>query len=369
MERYRPSQDLAVAGPRLRRYHVRVIPSSSMRQDGSRLAAAAGGGAPPRLASVAACLALPLVLLSCAPQLHLTVAMDEAFAAARPGLTNELERLRPAGFTRRNVRVGLDESPAKAFEYVDRRAGARRTDILIASPFLASTLQGRLGAIPIIALEWEAQPAPGLSLIMTDPLPAYRAAGRAAGAYIAAIRGKSGGNPSCGVVYSSSPSRPRAALEAFAAAYEASSGAAPLLVRALPPPSSTEGSADADAQAAVGELLGSDMRLLFVAAGRATPAAIKAAAAPDIAVGADILEPQPLPQLSFMIVSDDAALARAAGKVLERWNRTRRGSVGPVERGDPGGPPVLVPSLLLEGPAAAHAAAGLRPFSAYLRSD
>lgn len=313
--------------------------------------------------------------------------MDETFAEARPSLAMALENLNVRGFEPRALRIGLEERPARVVDYIERLAGEGRPVVLVASPLLASALlmatePGRTGdvgpssephgldAMPLIVPEWYRAPFPGITLIDTDPLPAYRAAGRACGAYIAAIKAESGGAPSCGLVYTYSPSHPRSVIEAFASSYRAVSGAAPLLVRELPSAAPQDGpDMDSDARAAVEELLGSDMRVLFVAAGGSTLAALKAAPNPGLVLGAELSDPASPPFLAFRIVPNDKGLARAVGTAAERWNRDaeQRDSGKKAEKGDEA--PILLPALLLEGPAASYHAAGSPPFALFLRRE
>jgi hypothetical protein len=333
------------------------------------------------------CLAGALSALSCARSADLVVALDETFAAARPSLAAALENLRPPGFERRALRISLQESPARVLDYLNRLARDRHQVVLVASPLLASALLsgdefGRtsdvgpssasygLDTMPLIVPEGSLAADSGAVSVDTDPIPAFRAAGRACGAYIAAIKAERGGAPSCGIVYASSPSRPRSTIEAFAAAYGAASDAAPLLVRELPATISPNApNTESEAQAAVEELLGSDMRILFVAAGGSTLAALKVALNPDLVLGAELSGPSSPPYLAFRIVPNDLGLARAVEIVAERRNRGAK-EPRPKKTAENGSTtPIFVPALLLEGPAATYHMAASPPFASFMEKN
>ncbi len=305
----------------------------------------------------------------------LVVALDEAFAEARPGLASTLDRLRVPGFESSRLRIGLRESPAIVIDKLRRLARENRPTVLVASPLLASALFAEsrgdaaalpagLGAIPLISPEWTRAPAQGLTLIETDELGAYRAAGRACGEYIAAIKRSSGGEPACGLVFSPSASRPSSELEAFAEAYGAASGGAPLLIRDLDSGRSPQ-DAEADAQAAVEKLLASDLRVLFAAAGGSTLAVLGAATYPDLILGAELPDSDSLPDLAFRIAPDDRALGRAVAAAAELRLRDSRPR-SPEEAAEA---PILVPARLIAGPAGDRHTAGGRSFSSFMEDS
>jgi hypothetical protein len=139
-------------------------------------------------------------------------------------------------------------------------------------------------------------------------------------------------------------------LDAFAAAYSAASEGRPLQVRELP--------ADAESgsvETAVEELLRSDLRLLFVALGPSSGAAIRKATRPGLALGLDSSAPETLETLAFRIRPDDEALVKAVAE--------ERKSLGKSERGDR---MRLVPALLVAERQASLIRAGKAPFSAFL---
>ena len=321
------------------------------------------------------------------------MALDEAFSAARPGLAAKLQDpaffgLGPAGLFHRPliVPVALSDGAGKALDAAaaeEKRSGSPA--ILIASPLIAKAILANgtwTGDPALLVPEWPGETLPGqapsgLWTAITDPLPAYKAAGSAAGAVLAAL-GKAGGTPSCGVLFSEAPSRPRAALDAFAAAYAEASGSLPLKIRELseggtdnPISGQPRGAAGAPSsegatQAAVAELLGSDIRVLFIALGSASGAAIKAAARPGLAIGADFPVPEPPETLAFRIFPDDDAIAKALAderrSILVRI-RERGGIPRP---GDGAGETKDLPALIAAGPSAKAIRVGGRDFGYFL---
>lgn len=314
-------------------------------------------------------------LASCAGPPRAVVALDEAFSAARPGLAARLEApslfgIGPWGLLEppRVVRVTLAEGAGKALDaaIAETKRSGRRT-ALVASPLIAKAIVAGgtwSGDPPILVPEWHSlalpvagvqatRPAPGLWPVSTDPVPAYRAAGAACGAFLAAIV-KEGGAPSCGLLFCEAPARPRAALTAFAAAFAEASEGAPLYVREIADQAQA-------ADAAAKELLGSDIRVLFVAVGSATGAAIRAAERPGVVIGADSLAPELPAALAFSIAPDDAGLARAI-------DRARRAlAAGPTgDKTPPASSFAAIPALLVPGPAAGSIKAGRLDFGVFL---
>lgn len=320
------------------------------------------------------------------------MAVDEAFAAAYPPLAAEI--MKPAAFagaleaalgmTEKPVTISLAQGAGPALDAV-RQAEARssRPIALVASPLIASALIGGgvwKGDPPLLVPEWRGTPASGMRTASTDPLPAYRKAGAALGTYLAALSGE-GGTPSCGILFAEGPSRPRSALQAFVEAYSAASGGARLLVRELASsspdetprqakeglpaaPAAAQGSPPAaakplGAEDAVQEMLGSDIRALFLAVGPDTVAAARAAARPGLALGADYPDPDGLKELAFRIAPDPAALVEALARELRAL-------------GGPGGgaaPGEAVPARLEVGGAASAFKAGGRTLESFLRGS
>ena len=314
---------------------------------------------------MAAGAAAVILLASCSARTRPIVALDEAFAETRPGLSALLQDDRTWGFGPFDglgkpvvVPIALTESPGMALDAANAERKRRGIGTaIVASPLVAKAIvEGGYwsGDPPLVVPEWRGSPVQGLRSVATDPIPAYRAAGWAAGAFIAALA-RGGGSPSCGLVFSEAPARPRAALAAFAEAYSEASEGGSIQVRELEkdeatseaPGTAPRPSAGGKAEAAVAELLGSDMRILFVALGRDAEAAIRAAAKPDLAVGADFPYPEAPPSLAFRIVPDDSAMQKAV--VLEL--RAPRG-------GSYGAAPKAIPALLVAGAGASSIRAG-----------
>jgi len=319
---------------------------------------------------------------------QVVVALDEAFVAARPALSSKLQKggLSPFPFAGPllggligsplivklplSAGAGLALDSAKALE---KKCG--KTVVLATSPLVAKAIIGGgswTGDPPLLVPEWRGsaisgEPRAGLWTAVTDPLPAYAAAGAAAGAYIAALA-KAGGSPVAGLLFSESPSRPRAALTAFADAYAKASNDLPLLVRELTetngtpekaprtdPAGKQSKSADDTIETSVKELLDSDIRLLFVALGSHFDEAIRHSSRPGLVLGADLSSPETPPALAFRIIPDDSGLSRAL--------RTEISSILGV--GSKGGAKA-VPALLVPGPAAASIQVGKYDFRSFL---
>jgi hypothetical protein len=333
------------------------------------------------LAATAAC----FLLSSCPGHARPVVAFDEAFSAARPALATLLDGDRDFGVGPFGLlggplvaSVALSEGAGTALDSVlaeQKRSG--KPGALLTSPLIAKAIVGGgawSGDPPLFVPEWhseavpgEAMPQasqPGLWSANSDPIPAYRAAGSAAGAFVAALS-KIGGSPSCGILFSEAHSRPRAALTAFASAYADASEGRPLYVRELGGAAEAAGSqgkapqpaVGAAAEAAVAELLGSDIRVLFVALGPDASAAIRAAARPGLALGADFPYPEDPPALAFRIIPDDPGLARA---LVSEYRAMLGGARGGEAR--------AVPSLLVAGAAAGSVRAGKQDFRLFLRN-
>ncbi len=350
-------------------------------------------------ALVGAAAATAALMASCglfARPTRVVVALDEAFAATRPGLAAKLQDgslfgAGPGRLLRRTlvVPVALSEGAGKALDAAIAAAkSSGGTTVLVASPLVAKAIVAGgtwAGDPPLLVPEWHgeagaatagaATAARGLWAATSDPLPAYSEAGAAAGAFIAALS-KGGGSPSCGILYSEAPSRPRAALSAFASAFEEASDGQPLKVRELtaesagapgsgagapgPAPGAAPGPATSSTKAAedaVAELLSSDIRVLFVALGSASGAAIKAAARPGLAIGADVAASDAPAALAFRIVPNEEGIAeRLAAEAKSIFLRST----------DPDGREWSVPDLLIAGPAATRTRAARLDFTYFL---
>jgi hypothetical protein len=328
-----------------------------------------------RLSLAVAAIGAAALFSSCSGHARAVLAFDEAFTAARPGLEALLAGDRSLGIGPLGLFGGPLVSPVSLTEgagaALDASGAERKRSgkpvVLLTSPLIAKAIVGGgdwSGDPPLLVPEWYGAALPGLWSATTDPVPAFRAAGSAAGAFIAALS-KSGGSPSCGLLFSEAPARPRAALNAFAAAYADASEGRPLYVRELGEAveaSTTQGKAPqpavgAAAEAAVAELLGSDIRVLFVALGPDSSAAIRAAERPGLAVGADFPYPEEPPSLAFRIVPDDSGLVRA---LVSEYRALRGGARGGDAR--------TLPSLLVVGAKASSIRAGKLDFKRFLEN-
>lgn len=337
-------------------------------------------------------LALAALLFAACSQIgrqpRVVVAMDEAFAAARPALALRLESLSipgegPAGLFGPPlvVHVTLPEGPGKALDAAlaeKNRSG--KPIVLIASPLIAKAIISGgswSGAPPLLVPEWRGALTSGLWTVSTDPLPAYSSAGAAAGSFIAALS-KEGGTPSCGVIFLEAPSRPRAALNAFAAAYAEASEGRPLFVRELDQPNTKAAGDGKDkkkdpmpipttsaTENAVKELLGYDIHVLFFALGPDSGAAIRLAARSGLAIGADFPAQESPNALAFRILPDDRALARALDH--ERWalRFDAHGAEGETSDKRTSGSK-SIPAILIAGPTARDIVAGKVNFAFFL---
>jgi hypothetical protein len=203
------------------------------------------------LAALAA-LALPSCRLVAGAGPRAVVALDEAFAEARPRLRDRLlgeGLLRPSllgGLIVRPLVLHLPLSggagPALDAALAEEKRGGKPV-VLVTSPLAAKAILGAgswRGEPAILVPEMRdgdapAKPTKGLWIAATDPIPAYRAAGAVAGAYVAALAVQ-GGTPSGGLLFAESPARPRAAREAYVEAFGAASGGRRLIVRELANP-------------------------------------------------------------------------------------------------------------------------------------
>jgi len=294
-----------------------------------------------------ALLAAVAALASCAEagKARPVVVLDEAFVAAYPELAASLRS--PSAFAgplgslfggaEPASIITMTQSPGLALDAARKaETGKPGSAILVTSPLIASGLIGGgvwKGEPRILVPEWRGEGAPGLIAAYGDPIPAYRTVGTALGSYIARLAGD-GGSPSCGILFSEGPSRPREALEAFALAYSAASGGRFPLIRELAFPATGSETASGEAQAAstgkevpsdgnnpeeaVADMLGADIRVLFIALGPDTIAAIRAAARSGLALGADYSDPAASPSLAFRVIPDwDRMVKSLAGRAAQ----------------------------------------------------
>lgn len=327
-----------------------------------------------------------MALVSCADvgRERRVIVLDEAFVAAYPELTALLRSPSAFGgqraFSSRTVSaplvISLSQSPGLALDAVREAEGGKPGSALfVTSPLIASALIGGgvwKGHPSLLVPEWRGEIVPGLISARTDPVPAYRAVGAALGAYTAHLA-RDGGSPSCGVLFSEGPLRPREAIEAFIHAYaDASAGARPLVRELVASSTAPEAVPDdaaptsADNRApsrslspeeAVNELLGSDIRTLFIALGPDTIAAVRAASRPGLALGADYADPSADSALAFRILPDWRGIATSLVK-------RPSSSVG---GGTEAATTILVPALVEVLGSASLYKAGGRGLGAYIK--
>jgi len=351
----------------------------------------APGLAPKAAVLLLSCAFLSCLLPSCGPRRRVLVGLDEAFAAARPELARRLSRLS----TSRPAAVGLSEGPSRLYEAARAAGvagpGASGPRVLVASPLLAAALsgsaagfgpggagaEGLLDGALVVAAEWQGPLPEGLLGVSTDYEPAYRAAGRAAGAYVAFLRAAGAAEATGAILFSESAVRPRVLGEAFAEAFEAEAGFPPLSPPLPPAPpagaAAPQAGPEAEADAALQALLGSDLRILFVAAGPGSAGLCARAARPGLALGAAA----PLsgcPEACFSVEPDEAALARAVedlarGAGLAASRSPQGGAARPAQdgAGDTVSRLVLVPALLGRARSAEGFRAGESSLAALLR--
>jgi hypothetical protein len=341
------------------------------------------------------CVIVPLavlILISCPnpKTARAVVVLDEAFVAAYPSLSASLQAPRAFSgpfsarrFGGAQARVlSMSQGAGPALDAVKEAEGQNsgKNVVLVTSPLIASALVNGgawRGEPCLLVPEWPGGYIPGLISVATDPIPAYTTAGAALGAYSAALA-RDGGPASCGILFAEGPGRPRAALEAFARAYNQSSGSRGLIVRELDSVSDDQGGKNTGPQAetthndpstikkaasigpeeAVKEMLGTDIRALFIALGPDTITALRAAVRPGLALGADYAEAVSPKSLVFRIRPDHSAFPEAIAREL-----TAIGS-----RGSNSGAMISVPSRVeIDRTAAAAFKAGGRTLDVYLR--
>jgi hypothetical protein len=258
---------------------------------------------------------------------------------------------------------------ALAGDIAAARAKKRSLALIIASALVAARVDILPEALPLIVVEG---PSPSRALtyaVRTDRSAAYRAAGEAAGTYLAtlsqssialpperpsrapepassgpasgvtaAIRGKTGDlRPACGIVFSPGFARPESLLAEFEEGYrkgylaaspkpEPGNGEPPLpLVERI----STAGARDpaqstvdfidytGETDSAVNRLLGRNVRLIFFACGRIQEAARAAESHPKIIFGIDETVDATVPGMAFRIIPDEKSLARTLRKMRD----------------------------------------------------
>jgi hypothetical protein len=299
-------------------------------------------------------MSLALALACSPPRGGTAVILDEAFVAARPGLAASLEGgIRgPLPFWSGPglVVVSLDRGTEgllaaarkagfHALPDASQGLGAPSPDepaALVTSPlFAAALLAGEgslspsspaapagisaLGGAMLVVPEWRKGPNPRIFPVATDPLPAFAAAGRTAGAYVAALQASGEASAAGAIVFRATGDRGGGALDAFSDAFRAAAGFPPLVEELRGPDEAAE------TDAAVARLLAADLRIVLVAAGPASSSACGKLARPGLAVGIESSEASDFPGAAFGILPDDRALAAA---VLKAARGLRKGGAG-----------------------------------------
>ena len=309
-------------------------------------------------------MAAALCLAGCRPR-SAPVLLDEAFAAARPGLASSLKGFQGGilGQGGAYAEIGLARGPEELVEEA-RKAGfaaaGQGRGAIVTSPLLAAAIVAgekalgldgslaqeggiqALGGLGLVVPEWQGGPEPQITPVTTEPAKAFESAGRAAGAFIAALRRSGQGSATGGILFRETPARGREALEAFSRGFLATAGAEPA-IEVL-----GEGDTMDESGAPVERLLAVDLRIVLVATGRDLRAACEALERPGLAVGLESPDPAAWPRAAFAIVPDDEGLARAAIAAAR--------GLGKAPGSRPGG--IAVPALLLAWPAAGSFPAG-----------
>jgi hypothetical protein len=244
--------------------------------------------------------------------------LDSAFAAIHPGLAGAIGKASKPLFAEGKCEIlGLEEgttgllAAARRMGFQPDKAGRDR---LVTSPLFAlAFLEGErgimtgenkagidaLGGALLVVPEWQGIVPAELVAVRSDFNPAFEAAGRGAGKFIADLSGetaKTGGSPEAAILFRATSARGREALEAFSAACEKASGRPPL-VREI-----GAGAEEGEIEAAAKDLLSSDIRIILVALGEDEKLALGLLSRPGIA----------------LVAPDDAALARALGEKAAR---------------------------------------------------
>ena len=319
----------------------------------------------PALLSLALALAVAALCLGGCRRNSAPVLLDEAFVAARPGLASSFRSLQGGvlGKGGAYAEIGLARGPEElvgearkaGFAAVGQGRGAIVTSPLLAAALVAgekalglggSMAEGggiqALGGLGLVVPEWQGGPLPQVTPVNTEPSKAFESAGRAAGAFIAALRRSGQASATGGLLFRETPSRGREALEAYSRGFLAAAGVEPA-IEVL-----GKGETMDESVASVGRLLAVDLRIVLVATGRDARAACKALDRPGLAVGIESPDPADWPRSAFAIVPDDRGLAQAAIAAAERLGKAPGSRLGDIG----------VPALLLAYPGAGSFPAG-----------
>lgn len=285
------------------------------------------------------------------------VILDEAFAAARPGLATDLRGLqgrllgRGGAYAVTGLELGadalVDEARKAGYAAATPGRGAIVTSPLLAAALVAgeralsldtdgTRLPGiqALGGLRLVVPEWRGSPQAQIVSVSTDPGPAFEAAGRAIGAFIASLRASGQAGATAGILFRQTAARGSEALDAFSRGFAARVGSPPA-VEVLGADSTMD-----DSGTAIGRLLSADLRVVLVATGRDARAACKALERPGLAIGLEGSAPADWPDAVFAIVPDDRGLALAVVA------KARSIGESPETESDP----ATVPALLVAYP-------------------
>jgi len=247
------------------------------------------------------------------------VAFDAAFAATRPGLAAEIERLSLEGRRLSLASLPLSGGPSALVELL--RTRRRPPALIVTSPLVAGALlegarqNGTKPPSPLLVLEWpeKADPGADFAVLRSDPLPAYREAGALLGGLVADLRsgrvGTSGTSPAASgaLVFAPGPGRPAEAREAFREGWLEAAGFEPQ-IQDLPAKHSP-----LEAENAVRKLLGTDLRALLVATGPSGIGALLAARDPARVIGLVGASAKTAgaawPEAAFVLAPDETGIA------------------------------------------------------------
>lgn len=298
------------------------------------------------------------------------VLLDEAFVAARPSLARELRREVGA---RSYAVIPLDSGPSLLLEKA--KAGGYGLpggpEALITSPLLALALAegdrelktlpgpgspdsappkaqnggtgiGVLGDAILIVPDYSGPQRDAILGVGRDSRPAYAAAGRACGAYIASLG--AGSRPGAAGAILFRAGQDAEGIQAFVEAYRGLVGVPPL-IEGL----EAEGDGNVDEEGAVGRLLGKDLALVLVGPGLRLGMVLPRLSRPGLALGL-VFEDQvpafpPGQGPAFCVTGDSLGLARL---VLAGAGPGARSEGGAFPALPP--PPQTQPDLLLFDP-------------------
>ena len=281
------------------------------------------------------------------------VILDEAFALAHPGLAASFRRigrplLGPQGFYAEvPLSRGSDGLLSEAARAGYKPGKTSQRGALILSPLFAASLSSgesalaesgnpgtrgvsglrALGGARLVVPDWLGAAPPWLTPVVVDWPSAFHAAGRSAGAYVAALKKAGQPTATCGLLFAATLQRGDEAVDAFVSGFEDTSGGDLPVIERLAGLGEGGGSAEtggkaghangggvqgdkgAALDAAVARLLAADIRIVLVAAGSATVDASIRLARAGMALGIESSRLSDRPAADFGIFSDDEAMA------------------------------------------------------------